>query len=372
MTMRSSLAFSAALLFAAAGCSSAGKFPVEIPDPNTPEAIAAAASLTGTAWEPVRIHEQTGASIVSIEVHDGTAYVLDSANTVHAIDMANGTHRWVLFLDRAPTRPMLVGSDRVGFLSRAHLTVCAKTTGTRLLDRDLDFTPSAGGALTLDTLYTASWGDSYRLRTVSLYDGWPGWFHAVGGPVTASPLVVGSGADQMVYVAAQDGSVAALEARPATAEVPGTVAWSYRTLGKNAANLAHDDQTLFIASEDRALYALNRLVGSVSWKWFSDQPLAQAPAVAATRVYQPIPGAVVAIDKATGDTAYTFTGGVRYLTTVSGHDMFECEDGQIAVLNAGNGVEIGRVRSPLLDIVASNASGEGLIFSCGKTLYLLK
>lgn len=372
MTMRPSLAFSAVLLFAAAGCSSAGKFPVEIPDPNTPEAIAAAASLTGTAWEPVRIHERTGASVASIEVHDGTAYVLDSANTVHAIDMANGTHRWVLFLDRAPTRSMLVGKDRVGFLSRAHLTVCDKMTGTRLLDRDLDFTPSAGGALTLDTLYTSSWGDSYRLRTVSLYDGWPGWFYAVGGPVTASPRVIGSGADQMVYVAAQDGTITALESRPATADVPGSMAWSYRTLGKNAAELANDDQTLFVASEDRALYALNRLVGSVSWKWFSDQPLAQAPAVAATRVYQPIPGAVVAIDKASGETVYTFTGAKRFLTTVSGHDLFECEDGQIAVLNAANGVEISRVRSPLLRVVASNESGEGLVFSCGKNVIVLK
>ena len=38
MTMRPSLAYSAVLLFAAAGCHSQGRFPVEISDPNTPEA----------------------------------------------------------------------------------------------------------------------------------------------------------------------------------------------------------------------------------------------------------------------------------------------------------------------------------------------
>ncbi len=365
---------SLSLLAAALGCASfEGRFPPDSSVPMTAQAVAEAALLTGTSWEPIPFKLRTGAEIGSLEIVGDTIYAVDSTATAHAIDLAQGTHRWVLNLGRMPTRPVAVGSDHVAFLSKSHMTVATRLSGTLTLRKDLEFTPSSDAALTFDTLYAGAWGNGTRLRSVSITDGWQGWFYGTDAPVTSGPVVAGAGADKMVYFTSEDGRVIALPPRPASAAPPAEVNWETRTLGRNSADLVCDDLHVYVASEDHALYALNRTAGTIVWKWLdANCPLHDAPVVAGDTVYQPFEGTLAALDRMTGVEKYRYCGAERFLTRIDQRDYLKLHEGGIAVVDAATGEELAVVRSPLLAFVPSNPAGAALVFSDGRDIFSLR
>ena len=135
-----------------------GRFPAPTSLPDTIATVTDAALLSETAWEPMPLQLRTGADIVTVDVIDDTIYVVDSTATAHAINLDTGTHRWVLKLDRMPTRSPVVGGGYVAFLARNHATVATRSAGSVVLRRDLEFSPSSPVALSVDSLYAGAWG----------------------------------------------------------------------------------------------------------------------------------------------------------------------------------------------------------------------
>lgn len=364
----------ASVLTATMGCHfiDQGGYAPQSSVPMTAGELAAAAMLDGPAWSPIPIRSSGGAGVQQLDLVGGVIYVVDRENTAHAIDAREGRHRWVLGLSKAPTRPIAVGPEHIVYLSERHMTVATRESGTKVTERFLDFAPSSAAALSNDTLFAGSWGDGYRLRTVSLFDGWPGWTYETLEPVTSAPLVLGTGSDRIVCFATQDDAVIAVEPRPAGGKGPDAPAWSTRTLGSNTADLAHDDAAIYVASRDHALYSLNRSVGTINWKWLGAvMPLTEAPQVGTDTVYQPFGGTIAAIDKATGRERYRFQGAERFLTRVGGRDYLKLPGNAVAVLDSGTGEVLAEVRSPLLEMVVSNPTGGALIFSDGVSVYAL-
>lgn len=372
--MRRSLALLAASALASfTGCHSfKDEFPMEDGVPMTPGAVAQAAGLTDVAWSPFPLHERTRGDVRGMNIVGDTLYVLDTNDEVHAIQTGTGVHRWIVRLDRTPDR-MAVGPQHVAFMAKSYLTVATKDSGTITLRKDLDFTPSSGIALSGDSLYAGSWGKGYRLRSVSLADGWSGWSWPSDEPVIGSPVVTGGGADQLIYFASQDSRVVSLPPRAATGAEPDKAVWSVKTLGKNDADLTADGDTVYVASTDHALYALNRLTGSARWRWFgANVPLTEAPKVASDAVYQPFDGAIASIDKATGNERWRYVGGERFLARVGALDFVKRLDGSVAVLDAMSGKENSVIQSPLFVFLPTNELGGAFIFSDGKTVYAVK
>lgn len=365
---------SLSLLAAALGCESfEGRFPADSSVPMTAQAVAEAALLTENSWEPIPLKLRTGAEILSLEIVEDTIYAIDSTATAHAIDLAKGTHRWVLNLGRMPTRPVAVGSDHVVFLAKSHMTVATRGSGTPTLRKDLEFTPSSDAALTFDTLYAGAWGNGTKLRSVSITDGWQGWFFGTDAPVTSGPIAAGAGADRMVYFTSEDGRVIALPPRPASAAPPAEVNWETKTLGRNSADLTCDDLHVYVASEDHALYALTRSAGTIAWKWLeANCPLHDAPVVAGETVYQPFEGTLAAIDRTTGVEKYRYCGAERFLTRIGQRDFLKLLEGGVAVVDAATGAELAVVRSPLFAFLPSNPAGAALVFSDGRDIYSLR
>lgn len=350
-----------------------GTFPGEGTALLKPQEVAAAAQLTGLAFEPIPLALRTGARVHSLQIVGDTLYVVDDSAMAHAIDVARGTHRWVLQLQNLPDRPIAVGSQYVGFLSRNHLLVASRSSGSRLSQVDLDFTPSSGAVLTLDTLYAGSWGSGFRLRSVNLADGWDGWSYTADGPVTGTPALAGSGADQMVYFASHDGKVIAVAPTPAAGTAPKEPIWTATTLGKNSADLAVAGDSLYVASEDHALHALNRRSGEVRWKWSkANTALTDAPQVIGDVLYQRFGGSVAALRAEDGAEIYRRAGAERFVTRIGDRDVLALVDGGLAVVDASTGAEIAVVESPLLLMVPTNAAGGTLVFSDGKNIYGLK
>jgi outer membrane protein assembly factor BamB len=210
------------------------------------------------------------------------------------------------------------------------------------------------------------------LRSVSLDDGWNGWSFAFAGPVTGAPALIGSGPEASVIVAAQDGTVAALPTRPATAAAPSEPLWSYQTLGENPAGVATDGATAYVPSQDRALYALDASVGAVRWKWFSEQPLLRLPVIGPDAVYQPDATGVAAIDKATGELRYRVDEATAFLTRIGERDYFRLANGSVLGVDSRSGAELAYLSSPLFHFVAGAPTGSMLVFSDGSTVYALK
>ncbi len=350
-----------------------GQFPARESLPDTLAVVTDQALLSGTAWEPIPLQLRTGAEIETLDIVGDTLFALDSTRTMHAINLETGTHRWVLSLDRAPTRPPVVGSGYVAFVARNHVTVATLSSGTVVLERGLEFTPSSDVALTFDSLYAGAWGSGTRVRSVGLADGWNGWFFRTDDAIVGRPIVVGSGADQLAYFASRSGEVFALSPLPASASPPAETAWSMRTLGPNSADLVSDGDRIYVASEDHALYALNRLSGSIEWKWLDGHvALHTAPTIVGDTLYQPFDGVVVAIDKETGEERWRYAGVDRYLTRVGQRDYVKLPGATIAVLDAETGEELSRVSSPIFDQLVANDAGGKLVFSNGRDIVALK
>ena len=372
---RSLLAVASTLMVTAAlGCTSMdGLYPAAPSVPMSAQAVAEAALLTETSWEPIPLQLRTGADIRSMDVVGDSIYVVDSTNTAHAINIGTGTHRWIVKLDTTPTRTVAVGEGFVAFLSRNQVTVATRASGTVVLRKGLEFTPSSGLALTLDSIYTGAWGNGYKLRSVSISDGFRGWIFTTDGPITGTPVTVGSGADQMIYFASEDGGVVALPPRPAAGAAPGSVNWKTKTLGRNSADLAYDENSIYVASEDHALYCLNRNAGTIRWKWMdANCALYDAPMVTGDTVYQPFSGMLAAIDKSTGEEKYRVVGAERFLTRVGQRDYFKMGGDEIAVVDAATGEKLTTMHTPLFQFVPSNPTGSALVFSDGRDIFSLR
>jgi outer membrane protein assembly factor BamB len=117
------------------------------------------------------------------------------------------------------------------------------------------------------------------------------------GSISAAPALKGDA----VYFAGEDGSVIAVTAADRTPIWP-LAGGAFKTGGPVSADLAADDETLYVASSDSKLYALNRLNGRIRWQFYATAALRDAPVVTSDMVYQYDRGAgLAALSKATGE-----------------------------------------------------------------------
>lgn len=342
---------------------------------TTAQGVADSLMLTGPAWVPAPLAKYANAEVRSVQVTDDVAYCVMDSNAVYAVRVADGTPRWIFNLDRAPdaNRAIAVGPNHVGFLSRNHAAVVFKHNGSRVFEADMQFTPSSDAVITSESLYAGAWGGGYRMRSVSLVDGWPGWAFETDDAITAAPVLVGTtSADMAIVFASHDGRVVSIAPRPATGTPP-QAGWQFRTTGRNSADLVADDHLVYVASEDGVLYALARESGSPRWKWYgAHEPLTRGPAVAGGTVYQPLHSGIVAIDAATGDEKYRVMNAERFLVRIGKRDFYKLAGSNVGAFDATTGEQLATVQSPLFQILPSNARGAELVFSDGKTLYAIR
>lgn len=341
----------------------------------TAESVARTFQLEGAAFSPIPIAKYTGELVGDVVVEDGAAYCVTDGNSIYVARLADGTPIWTLELDRPLDhgRGFAWGTDSVGLLSKNHLTVVSKRSGSRRLTADLDFTPSSPGILTDQSFYAGAWGAGYALRSATLVDGWSGWSVECADAITGRPLLLSAGtAEAMIVCATHDGRVIAIEPRPASGARPDP-AWVVQTTGKNVADLATDGQNVFVASDDGVLYAISRGAGAVKWKWYdAGEPLRLAPTVVHGNVYQPISSGVVCLDAASGEEKGRVAGAKWFLTRIGERDFFAMGDRTVASVDITTGAVVQSLHSPLFTILAPNVEGSALVFSDGRSLFAVK
>ncbi len=129
-----------------------------------------------------------------------------------------------------------------------------------------------------------------------LQAGYAKWAYKLTSRILASPIQSGVN----VFAADSSGVYAMLDGRD------GTLLWRGRTFGPVTAQAAIDRLGVYVASEDRAMYALNRTTGADKWIYRTDHELTFSPVPIGLNVYLPEPaGQLVAINTIDGSVRWT-------------------------------------------------------------------
>jgi outer membrane protein assembly factor BamB len=100
-----------------------------------------------------------------------------------------------------------------------------------------------------------------------------------------------------------------------------SVAWKFRTDGRVLSSPAVVDASVYVASTDGRLYAIDRNTGAERWRFATRGPISSSPAVHEGLVYiSSMDGFVYAVDQATGAESWRFaTRGERRFTAPGIH-----------------------------------------------------
>ncbi len=172
------------------------------------------------------------------------------------------------------------------------------------------------------------------------------WEVLAGGPVTASPLLVGR---ETLIFASQSGVVYACVASNKT------LLWTYRAIGPIVADPAADPSGVYVAGTDRSLYKLDLATGSVRWRMRFSKPLFLGPAVTAHTVYQFCAGSgLTAIDADTGKEKWRQPQGLKLAAHAPAGDVLFTIDGRLLVVDHETGKLRGAVHvQGVIDVVTN-------------------
>jgi outer membrane protein assembly factor BamB len=173
---------------------------------------------------------------------------------------------------------------------------------------------------------------------------------------TASPIF----ADGLVYVADQNGQLAALEA---DLSAPG---WTFGTGGAIVAAPAIADGRLFFGASDKVLYALDAANGLYLWSVRLGDNIAASPVVANGMVFAACEDRTLyALDAQSGAQRWTFTAGDRIVSSpafADGRLLFGADDQLVYALDAQSGRELWRAAMDSA-IVTAPAVADGVAYA---------
>jgi outer membrane protein assembly factor BamB len=307
------------------------------------------------------------------KVYGDDLLILDSNATLHCIDVAQGTHKWVLMLGERPCYEPGVFGNTVGVVIKDRLVMVKRSTGARIMDKHLEFSPCAAPTCTENTAYAPSLFKE-KLISVDASSGLSGWTFRFKEPVTAAPKLYGEGAGRFLYAVSHDGTVACFAPKAAPEAGPKRPEWSYKTGDQNTADPVLTGDLLLVASRDGALYAFNRLSGAVRWKFFSGVALTCPPLVIGDKVFQSVGCTVHCLDLSTGAEKWKHEGvdavaGIAGTTAYLWH-----KDASLTLVNVESGEEIRKVEplAPACAIPNTNAGSGILLFTDGVSVYAYK
>ncbi|MGE0478928.1 MAG: PQQ-binding-like beta-propeller repeat protein [Phycisphaerae bacterium] len=232
-----------------------------------------------------------GQTVVDAYRVDENLYVCTDDGYVFAVHANTGVIRWLRQVTTGGYRlrkPCHAGEEVI-FITTASLRAYDRLTGEPLAEGDLRFPAGSGPATDGARLFLG--GINERFYAFAIRDMSEIWKVAVGGPIVSTPVVWGA----YLYVASEDGGVYACTTANKLAH------WQTTTNAANTADLVADDNGVYVASRDHALYLYDAIDGSTKWRALLSGPLREPPAPTKEVAYQYCPDdGVAAIETALG------------------------------------------------------------------------
>ncbi len=290
-----------------------------------------ATKLEGSHGQITRLYARENLVIGYTE--DGTSYVVDrpSGKVLHSVSIRHGDQ-----LLHAP----VVLKDYIVYPTNTSLEIYNRA-GALINSKNLSYSIRSDAVGHKTYLYMgADYIGGGRLVAVDITSEYLDHRWALmfpGSSVSATPVLV----NDIVYAAAENGDVTAVsfDAREPVWPVPGGFFHTYSPI---VADLAGDEQGIYVASTDTKLVCLNRNNGKVKWQYSAANALTEGPIATKELVFQHVPGTgYVVIDKMNGQynrTPIWIANDVVHI--LSADDKFvyvHRSDGTIVALDKTNG-----------------------------------
>ncbi|HWL92391.1 MAG TPA: PQQ-binding-like beta-propeller repeat protein [Phycisphaerae bacterium] len=199
-----------------------------------------------------------------------------------------------------------------------------------------------------------------RFYSLEIVSGLRNWETSVPHNVTAPPLLLGDS----LYFASEAGRVTAC-AIVSTPRSEARQRWEFETEGPVFHGIAIAGEYLYVASNDRQLYALNRQDGRRVWSRHFDNPPEAAPRCAGNRLYHAVKNdGLHAFDAVTGDELWKTSGEAAFLAHF-GPDAYLYDSRSAAILRVNSLTGRVKVRedAPLADYAQASTEHQLILLA---------
>ncbi len=287
----------AAVLFVAAGAGCAKQTPIDpveaaranmILDPVDAKRLGYSLRWTSD------VSSTEGNNITRLVVQGDTILAVDGkAAVLSAIGTRDGANLWLYPMsDKSATlyEPIKDG-NLVIINSETQLFTFAADTGRLINVANLEY--SVNSAPYYFKGLAIFGGMNGRLFAHSVKEGFRTWAYMMSTGILVRPVGTGN----QVFAADVTGQYAMYDAST------GTRGWAGRTFARISAQPVITKDAVYLASEDQALYSLDRFTGDdrVGWPYRTDRPLKQGVTVIGASIYLPLgTDALICIDPLSG------------------------------------------------------------------------
>ncbi|MCP4417243.1 MAG: PQQ-binding-like beta-propeller repeat protein, partial [Chloroflexi bacterium] len=157
-----------------------------------------------------------------------------------------------------PPHVQIIAANNTLYISTASgLYAIDSTTGAEKWVYATEF--PLGHSPTIDNGVAYVGGLDNKIHAIDANSGTGLWTYSGGGGFETNPLII----NNILYAGNRDGKMYAIHTTGANI---GELAWSYQTAGPILFSAAHNNGTIYFASNDSFAYALNASTGALVWK----------------------------------------------------------------------------------------------------------
>ncbi|QDU37821.1 Outer membrane protein assembly factor BamB precursor [Maioricimonas rarisocia] len=300
--------------------------------------------------------------IAHMRADESMVYVQASSGIVTAFNAETGRRMWSILLGRPDQEfyPVVTNDTTVFLAGGMRIYAVEKMTGVKRWELELPHHPSAAPEVDDDFVYIGMVDGSvfaYNLRRVEeLYreNMLPEWSHVAlhwryktPMEVTSPPVSTG----RLVAFTSLNGTVYGIEKEQSQ------LMFQFETDGAIRLPMAHDQDSLYVASDDQRLFCLNQLTGRTRWAFTSGVPIYDQPRVIGPHVFvTPFGGGMYCLSRTSGLMQWPRPQRLgSEFVAASPERVYAGDDmGNLLVLSRENGRVIGALQNRHLSIRLSN------------------
>lgn len=286
------------------------------------------------AWQ-THLNILQGQKLRYVEVFDDFIVALRSGNVASVIEASSGRIIWNDSIGTAGERmfrPVRNGEDLI-FSSETRMYILKIRSGQIVRVIDL---MAAVNTPPLITGQLAIFGTPKGVVFAQhLQSGLEIWKMQTDAAITTDPLLAGN----YIIVGNNLGTIAAFTTQ-------GDLLWTRKTHEKISALPVATDLLIYVASEDKSLYAFERSSGQRRWRFLTEEPLDTPPTVIGELLIQYIPGSgTVALDAFSSQKVWTLPGKIKPL---QGKDqrILMIDGNKLMIVRAKDGILVSEQELP--------------------------
>jgi outer membrane protein assembly factor BamB/tRNA A-37 threonylcarbamoyl transferase component Bud32 len=232
-------------------------------------------------------------------VAGGVVYVGSYDTNLYALDAKNGSFLWKFPTKGGIVSRPCVDGDLVLFGSEdTNVYAVSRKTGGQVWECNTGGRIRSSARVEYGHCFIGS--DDGCLYAINVQFGRVAWVFQSAGPIRSTPLVAG----EVIYLGSDDGYAYALEMGN------GHVKWKYSTPRRITSSPVAEDNLIILGSADGYLYALNAGAGWPVWRFRTRGPVLSSPVVEAGTVYVgSADGHLYAVEASTGRERWKYDTG---------------------------------------------------------------